>query len=450
MRSLTNSTLLLKLHIILLAMSYVQCAQSYIYLSDKSIKEELPVATLVANLKSEVTAKNDLKNSQDETFTLLEDSKLSRGNVYFRLDSITGELTTNQYIDRESMCLNRLCADPCEEHQAHLHHPIANFNGSCRINLKVLMLPSANILNMNVFIVDINDNRPLFRSQSVTKQINENVPVGYKIPVALAYDPDIGKNKIQSYEIITSDSSQVMKTFKLAQNLNDAQLHLVVIEPLDRERVARYQFVIAAIDGGEPALRSEINMTIDIIDINDNNPIFEKRLYNFTVAEDSPIDSKIGQIKASDLDSGDNGLIKYSFVDKSIGKSSDTSRLIKYFNLDESTGELKLKKALDYEQDSEFALTVEARDSGVGSLPTFATVQINVVDINDNSPDIGVSFLSLLHKNSSDGVRTDLYLPENTKANKFLAHVNIKDQDSGLNGQVMWRILLDNVEFSNR
>ena len=314
---------------------------------------------------------------------------------------------------------------------------------------KVLMLPSANILNMNVFITDINDNRPLFRTKSVVTQINENVPVGYKIPVALAYDPDIGRNKIQSYQIVT-DRPEVTRTFKLAHNLEEAQLHLVVIDGLDRERVAKYQFVIAAFDGGEPPLRSEVNMTVEIIDINDNNPVFEKKLYKFTVHENLAIDSQIGEIRASDLDSGVNGLIKYSFVDKAIVKNSESSRFLKYFILDETTGVVRLKKTLDYEQDGEFTLTVEARDSGVGSLPSFVTVQINVVDVNDNVPDISVSFLSLLHKNSSDGVKTDLYLPENTKTNKFLAHVNIRDQDSGLNGQVKWRILLDGAEFSNR
>jgi len=92
---------------------------------------------------------------------------------------------------------------------------------------------------------------------------------------------------------------------------------------------------------------------------------------------------------------------------------------------------------------------VEARDSGVGSLPGLTTVEITVIDINDNQPHISVSFLNSLHKNSTDGRKYDLYLPENTQTNKFLAHVNINDPDSELNGKLDWKILLDQKVFAN-
>jgi len=303
--------------------------------------EEMPVTTLVSNLRKEVEAKNLLSSPlslNEEQFTLLEDSKLSRGNVFFKLDSNTGELTTNQFIDREAMCMNRLCADPCDSNQLSQE----SLNGSCRINLKVLMLPSSNILNFNVFIEDINDNRPLFRSHSLIKSINENVPVGYKLPVELAYDPDIGQNRVQFYELIT-DSEIVRNTFGLSQSLNEGRLHLVVIGELDREKIATYKFVIAAYDGGKPSLRSDINVTVDITDINDNNPVFEKSLYKFSVSEDLSVDSKIGRLTATDKDIGLNGLIKYSFVDKSAGvggmmKKINTAKNFQYFDLDEQTG----------------------------------------------------------------------------------------------------------------
>ncbi len=325
----------------------VDSAQSYIYLENRSISEEMPVATLISNLRKEVEAKNIFSSPlslNEEQFTLLEDSKLSRGNVFFKLDSSTGKLTTNQYIDREAMCMNRLCADPCDSN----HLTQESFNGSCRLNLKVLMLPSSNILNFNVFIEDINDNKPLFRSQSLTKSISENVPIGYKIPVEFAYDPDIGSNRIQFYELIT-DSETVRNTFSLTQNLKEGQLHLVVIGELDREKTAVYKFGIAAYDGGKPALRSDINVTVEITDINDNNPVFEKSLYKFSVMEDLSVDSKIGQLKATDMDIGLNGLVKYSFVDKAAGaggmmKKISIAQNFQYFYLDEQTGILGFLK----------------------------------------------------------------------------------------------------------
>ena len=93
--------------------------------------------------------------------------------------------------------------------------------------------------------------------------------------------------------------------------------------------------------------------------------------------------------------------------------------LLSYFSL----GIIRLKNPLDHEQTSSYSFAIEARDSGVGSLPTLATVEIIILDINDNRPTISVSFLNLLHKNTTDMGRTyDLYLPENTQSNKFLAH----------------------------
>lgn len=198
------------------------------------------------------------------------------------------------------------------------------------------MLPSSNILNLNLFIEDINDNRPVFRTKSLTKKINENVPIGYKIPIELAYDPDIGINNIQFYEILTN-SNAIRGTFKLAQNLNDGQLHLVVIDKLDREMTANYKFTIAVYDGGQPALSSQIDVKILIVDINDNSPVFEKDHYDFKFLENLPVGSKIGQIKATDLDSGLNGQIKYSFVDKTVVKKSINENN-EYFDLNENSG----------------------------------------------------------------------------------------------------------------
>ena len=451
---MNSETIVLVVLALTTCLNQVACINSYIYLSDKSMSEELPSGSAIANLKAELSGMLEADQLSDQQFTLLEDSKQPSGSVYFRLNATSGELATNQLMDREVMCLNRQCAEACEANPNHQHHhsnPL-NYTGSCRMNLKVLIMPSYNILNLNVFIEDTNDNAPLFRTRSVTKQISENVPVGYKIPIDLAYDPDVGKNKIQSYEILSGDNRQVEETFKLLQNLNEGQLHLVVTGELDREQVDAYSFVIAAYDGGQPPLSDKINVTILITDVNDNNPVFEKDYYSFSVREDAPLDTIIGQVNAFDLDEGLNAQVKYSFVDKSGPlKKSAIKNFVSYFELNESSGMIRLKKPVDFEDEHTFVLIVEAKDAGIGSLPSQTTVEITLTDVNDNPADISVSFLNLLHKNKSTllGYKYDLYLPENTKSNKFLAHVNINDKDSGLNGLVEWKILVNNKQFIN-
>jgi len=435
-------------------------------LNDKQINEEIPIGSFVVDLNQELEIYNKtIKNPSayetvsNQHFTLLEDSKVSNGNAYFEMATTEpGKLVTKRLIDREYMCLNRQCSEPCEQQKG------ANF-GSCKINLKVLMLPSYNILNLNVLIQDINDNRPVFRTTSIIQQINENVPIGYKIPIDLAYDPDIGRNKIQTYEITEQNSEQAKHTFKLAQNPNESQLHLVVTSGLDREAISAFSFKITAYDGGSPTLNSSLNVIIQITDINDNNPIFEKPFYKFSIYENAPVDTVIGSIKANDLDSDQNGLVKYSIEDNAnlaaiSGTNSNrflqrgnavVQNFVKNFDLDESTGVIRLKSVLDYENEKIFVFTVEAKDAGVGSLPSYATVEINVIDVNDNAPEISLSFLNTLSKNKSllNGYKYDVFLLENTKSNKFLAHVNINDKDSNENGRFDWLVLINNEQLAN-
>jgi hypothetical protein len=254
-----------------------------------------------------------------------------------------------------------------------------------------------------------------------------------------------------------------LASFKLSQNLTDSQLYLVVQDKLDREKIQSYSFTVVARDGGRPhPLTGTLNMNVELVDINDNNPVFEKPVYRFTLSESTKIDTIIGQVKASDADQGANGLIRYSLIDNNnnnklsdqrfglLGNMVQSSKsMLKYFDLDESTGVLRLKHQLDFEDESFFSLTVEAKDSGVGSLPAHATIEISVQDVNDNEPDINVSFLNTLFKNMSrfNGLKYDVYIPENTKPNKFLAHVSIQDKDSDMNGKLDWKILVNNELF---
>lgn len=450
---------------------------SYLYLSDKTIKEETPIGSFVVDLSKELLDKNkQLGADKTQQFTLLDDSKLAQGG-FFQLDQSSGILTTKRFIDREQMCSSRQCADPCDNWSSHFTNSNNNNNGSCRINLKVLLMPSYNILNLNVFIQDINDNKPAFSANNITQQINENVPTGYKIPIELAFDPDIGANAIQYYELKTANKNS-KSPFKLAQNLNESQLYLVVDTDLDRERIPFYNLTIVAYDGGQPPLSASLNMKVELVDINDNSPVFEQSSYRFKVSEDTLLDTIIGKVRAYDLDTGKNGLVKYRFVENgnNLVSSNDPHKrlqkggivmpqpqlqpqqqqqpqqskqnVFKYFDLDELTGVLKLKAPLDYEDESLFGLIVEARDAGVGSLPAYASVELIVSDVNDNAPEVSVSFLNTLFKNQTTTSKYDVYLPENAKANKFLAHVSIIDKDgTDEHGRLDWRISINDRPF---
>jgi len=429
---------------------------SYIYLPDKYIHEEISIGSLIVDIADELekqkstTITNSIEsklvtNSDTSTemqhFTFLEDVKSSTENTYYLIDSITGRITSKRYLDRESMCINKHCMEQCDLNQITKQ----NLTLNCKMNLKVLLIPSYDIVNLNIIIQDLNDNKPQFRIDLINQTLPENVPIGYKIPIDLAYDPDAGINSIQNYTLLSA--SDDYNTFQLIQQTLDSELALIVKQKLDREKIAQYNLSISACDGGVPSSCGQLRIILNLMDINDHNPIFSKDIYSFNVLENMPAGTLIGQVYAFDADEGINGKIKYSLIGGNGGNGhadSSQSNENNYFSLDSNTGVLTLNSAkLDYETEQHFSLTVEAKDSGVGSLPAYATIDIFVQDKNDNMPEISVSFFNTLKRNG-----TNIYLKENYEPNKFLALVSLADRDSGENARLDWKVNVNNEEIT--
>ena len=367
--------------LLLVALAINVCAgiNSYIYLPDKYVQEEIPIGSLIVDISEEIAKYNELNKQKDDEkstsplqhvdsamdasenqhYTFLNDVKSSTENTYFLLDSITGRATSKRYLDRESMCMNKHCMDTCDlgnqnnfviTNSSHLSLDLqkknsltidssnANVNppGNCKLNLKVLIIPSYTIVSLNVILQDINDNKPQFRVDFLNQSIPENVPIGHKIPIDLAYDPDIGINSIQSYTLIQSANfnaespSQIYgdlrkttneNTFKLVQE--EAQLALIVQQKLDREKVSQYNLTIIACDGGGTQSNcGHLKLLLNLVDINDHSPVFVREAYSFSVMENMGKGTPVGQISAQDLDADLNGKVKYSLIGVSIYQAS--------------------------------------------------------------------------------------------------------------------------------
>ena len=185
---------------------------SYIYLPDKYVQEEIPIGSLIVDISEEITKYNELNKQNNNNlnsdsfidsaenlhYTFLNDVKSSTENTYFLLDSITGRATSKRYLDRESMCLNKHCMDTCDlgnqnnffitngsqtfiKSSSKKSSENANPPGNCKLNIKVLIIPSYSIVSLNVILQDINDNKPQFRVEFMNQSIPENVPIGKKI-----------------------------------------------------------------------------------------------------------------------------------------------------------------------------------------------------------------------------------------------------------------------------
>jgi hypothetical protein len=120
-------------------------------------------------------------------------------------------------------------------------------------------------------------------------------------------------------------------------------------------------------------------LKIDILDINDNVPIFGKSIYRKTVPEDTSPGTSIIQVIATDKDAGENARITYAI-------DSDSQELKSHFILESSSGLLKTKAGLDRETKSSYTIPVIASDNGKTKLTSRASVVVTVSDINDNHP----------------------------------------------------------------
>ncbi|XP_010220582.1 PREDICTED: protocadherin gamma-B2-like, partial [Tinamus guttatus] len=189
---------------------------------------------------------------------------------------------------------------------------------------------------------------------------------------------------------------------------------LVLRRALDRESEQSLHLVLTAVDGGEPRRSGTAQVWINVTDANDNAPVFAQDRYQASLYEDAPPGASVLQVSASDSDDGTNAHITYSF-------DKVTAKVLRQFGLQAETGIITLKEALDFEDTRGYTLLVEARDGG--GLATHCKVEVEVLDVNDNAPEIAI--LSVVST-----------IPEDSPPDTVVALVNVHDADSGDNGKV--------------
>uniref|UniRef100_A0A8C8SB53 Cadherin domain-containing protein n=1 Tax=Pelusios castaneus TaxID=367368 RepID=A0A8C8SB53_9SAUR len=312
---------------------------------------------------------------------------------YFAVSLASGELLVNEKIDRE-----RLCAA----------------SGGCLLPVQVVTENPLELFRLEVEVLDLNDNSPSFPTSHRLVRIAESAPMAARFPLESAQDPDVGTNTVNSYRLSPSPH------FSLdVRTLKDGRLfpELVLEQALDREQQREHQLVLTAIDGGNPARSGSAQVTVVVLDSNDNAPVFSQAVYKVSVLENTPADTLLTQLNATDPDEGSNGEIQYSFG----VQTSDSVREL--FALDPSTGAIRVQGAVDFEDSGFYEIHVRARDRGVPEMEAHCVLQVEVEDVNDNAPELLLT--SLVNP-----------VPENTPLETVVGLFNVRDRDSGLNGAV--------------
>nr|XP_036872471.1 protocadherin beta-16-like [Manis javanica] len=316
---------------------------------------------------------------------------ISHGNKeHLQLKVQTGDLLVNEKLDREELC------GPTEP---------------CIVHFQVLMEKPLEVFQAELRVQDINDHSPVFAEREMILKIPENSPLGIAFPLSNALDLDVGNNNVQNYKISSNFHFRV-----LTRSRSDGRKYpeLVLDKELDREEKPEILLTLTALDGGSPPRNGTAQVRVEVVDSNDNAPEFGQSLYKVHVLENSPVGSLVVTVSASDLDSGVNGKISYTFFQP----SEDITRTL---DVNPMTGEIRLRKQLDFETVLSYEVDIKATDGG--GLSGKCTFLLQVVDVNDNPPQVTISALtSPIPENSPDVV---------------VAVFSVSDPDSGENGKTI-------------
>ncbi|XP_071787614.1 protein dachsous-like [Asterias amurensis] len=280
--------------------------------------------------------------------------------------------------------------------------------------IAVPLSSSTTQIYIKITVTDVNDNYPVFLNLETHLDLSEATPISTKLSLDSATDRDEGIFSTQGYRILSGNEDGTFSLeFRTAPN-GEVFLDLVVYQSLDRETTSNYTLIIEAYDGATPPKTGNMTLNINILDINDNPPVFSPTLYSATVNETLAVGTKILRVTAFDADEGLNGAVIYE-----VRRQSDPGEL---FRIDPITGWLYLNKALDYETASSNVLVIIARDNGTQPESANAFVTISILNVNEQPPMINIVFLS------GNG---EPKISEAATPGDFVARVSVNDADDG-------------------
>ncbi|KAF3838401.1 hypothetical protein F7725_010169 [Dissostichus mawsoni] len=305
---------------------------------------------------------------------------------YCDINLNNGELIVADRIDREGLCGEK---------------------ASCILKYELVLENPLELHRINLHIQDKNDNSPQFKEEFINIEIRESADKGARFVLEDAHDADVGQNSVQQYRLKKNDN------FILAVDGNT--IELVLEKELDRENQQEINLLLTALDAGSPQRSGTVVIHVTVLDANDNAPVFSQAVYKASLPENSPVDTAVVTVSATDADEGVNGDVTYEF-------GHVTEDFKKIFSIDRKVGQL------DRELVSDYNITITATDEGSPPLSSSKTVQLSVADINDNPP--------VFEQQSYSA-----YVTENNKPGSTLCSVTARDPDWRQNGTVIYSLL---------
>ncbi|XP_027029217.2 protocadherin alpha-3-like isoform X10 [Tachysurus fulvidraco] len=349
-----------------------------------SVMEESNSGTTVGNLAKDLNL--NLQELEHRGFQIISGPNAR----YFYLNAKTGVLLVKERIDREELC---------------------GRSTKCTFELEAVINSPLNMYRFEVTVLDTNDHAPMFRLSKTELNISESASLGDRFNLPRAFDADVGSNSVKSYRLSQNEHFSI----DVHSGEQSVSSELVLQKALDREKLPVIHLIVSAVDGGKPPRSGTLNLKVNVIDVNDNTPICGKSLYKAQIPEDSPSGTVVVTVTANDADEGLNKEIVYSF------ENNDNDGIFDLFDINSESGEITVKGKLDHEQNNAVEIRVQAKDRGITPRSAFCKILVEIIDVNDNAPEIMVtSLVNVLKEDVPDGTMVGL--------------LAVKDKDSGKNG----------------
>ncbi|KAL0123660.1 hypothetical protein PUN28_005875 [Cardiocondyla obscurior] len=293
-------------------------------------------------------------------------------NVRFRF--VGGNTTSGQFVIEEITGVIRLHGKEIslDRDKYELNVTALDDGACCPNGDKTIHTSTAVVV---VFITDVNDNKPVFKDCGMYyPKVEEGAPNGSTVIKVQATDEDKGVNGQVKYSIVQQPNQKGTK-FTVDEETGQVLTNKVFDREGDDGKFV--SVTVKATDQGEPSLEGVCSFTVEITDVNDNPPLFDRQRYVENVKQDASIGTNILRVSASDEDADNNGAIVYSL------SSPNNEQNLEYFEIQPESGWIVLKKPLDRET---YKLEAMAKDRGYPPLSRTVEVQIDVVDRANNPP----------------------------------------------------------------
>ncbi|XP_051810360.1 protocadherin beta-16-like isoform X4 [Acanthochromis polyacanthus] len=273
-----------------------------------------------------------------------------------------------------------------------------------------------------VDVQDMNDNKPEINIMSKSNVISEDAELNTVVTMINIEDRDSGENgKVQC--LMSENIPFILKTS------SNNFYSLVTDSDLDRERASEYNITVTCSDEGVPSLSSSVTLTLQISDVNDNEPVFERTSYEAYIVENNTPGVSIFTVRATDADWNQNARVSYILEDSSVNGVPVSS----YVSVSADSGVIHAVRSFDYEQIKDFQFRVKAQDGGSPPLSSNVTVKMLIQDQNDNPPQV-------LYPVQTGGSVVAEMVPRSADVGYLVTKVVAVDVDSGQNAWLSYKL----------